>query len=34
MQVPEIKGMGEALRRSYVTEQSLAASGLNLTTIS
>lgn len=30
MQVPEIKGMPEALRRSYVTEQSLAASGFNL----
>jgi len=31
MQVPEIKGMAEALRRSYVTEQSLAASGFGHT---
>jgi hypothetical protein len=31
MQVPEIKGMAEALRRSYVTEQSLAATGFDFT---
>ncbi len=29
-QVPEILGMAEALRRSYVAEQSLAASGFSL----
>ena len=29
-QVPEILGLAEALRRSYVTEQSLAASGFTL----
>jgi predicted dehydrogenase len=31
-QVPEILGLAEALRRSYVTEQSLAASGFSLGT--
>ncbi|HVT72621.1 MAG TPA: Gfo/Idh/MocA family oxidoreductase [Lacunisphaera sp.] len=30
MQVPEIVGMSEALRRSYVTEQSLAAAGFTV----
>ena len=29
-QVPEIVGLAEALRRSYVAEQSLAASGFSL----
>lgn len=32
-QVPEIKGLAEALSRSYVAEQSLAASGFSLTTV-
>ena len=29
-QVPEIVGLAEALRRSYVAQQSLAASGFSL----